>query len=207
MTISTYANLQTEVANWLDRTDLTAEIKDFIVLTESKLRSNVRTREMEKSTTVDTVAGTETVSLPSTFTGMREVYITGSPKRVLRNVALDYLHTRHASGTTGKPDMYAISGSSIYLAAVPDSAYTLNLSYYGFDPLSDSNTTNWVLDSYPDVYLLGAMAEAGGFLMNPTLSQYWKSRFDEALYMMIESDKGERYGNDLRARPFGFSVV
>jgi hypothetical protein len=42
MAISTYAELQTAVANWLDRDDLTARIPEFITLAEAKIRRVAR---------------------------------------------------------------------------------------------------------------------------------------------------------------------
>ena len=45
--ISTYTDLQTAVAQWMHRTDLTALIPDFIALTEEKLNRYLRTKDNE----------------------------------------------------------------------------------------------------------------------------------------------------------------
>ena len=46
MSISTYAQLQAAVANWLHRTDLTAQIQDFIALAEARLSADIDARPM-----------------------------------------------------------------------------------------------------------------------------------------------------------------
>jgi len=40
MAIGTYAELQTAVANWLDRSDLTDRIQEFIDLAEARINRN-----------------------------------------------------------------------------------------------------------------------------------------------------------------------
>ena len=52
MALSTYAELKTSIANWLNRSDLTDEISnDFIKLVESEYNSKLRIRKMLTSDT------------------------------------------------------------------------------------------------------------------------------------------------------------
>ena len=46
MAIGTYAQLQTAVANWLDRSDLTDRIQEFIDLAAALINRNLRIRAM-----------------------------------------------------------------------------------------------------------------------------------------------------------------
>jgi len=48
MAITTYSELQTAIANWLERDDLTSRITEFISLAESRHRNDVRLRGMQK---------------------------------------------------------------------------------------------------------------------------------------------------------------
>ncbi len=52
MSITTYSELKTAVANWLNRDDLTAVIPDFISLAEADMDRKVRHWRMEKRATV-----------------------------------------------------------------------------------------------------------------------------------------------------------
>ena len=46
MAITTYAQLQTAAASWLDRTDLTATIPEFIELAEARFNRVIRQPDM-----------------------------------------------------------------------------------------------------------------------------------------------------------------
>ena len=47
----------------------------------------------------------------------------------------------------------------------PDTAYTGYLSYYkSFGALSDTNTTNYILNNHPGIYLYGSLYHAANFL-------------------------------------------
>jgi hypothetical protein len=46
MAISTYSELQASVADWLNRTDLTSAIGDFVALAESQFNRSIRHRYM-----------------------------------------------------------------------------------------------------------------------------------------------------------------
>ena len=57
MSLSTYSDLQTSIANYLARSDLTSQIPDFITFAENRLRRELRIRQMLKSVTTATVSG------------------------------------------------------------------------------------------------------------------------------------------------------
>ena len=67
MALDTYTNLKTEIASYLNRDDLTANIDTFIDLAESRHSKDLRLREMAVNTTTDTVAGTKYITLPTGF--------------------------------------------------------------------------------------------------------------------------------------------
>ncbi len=48
MSLSTYSDLQTSIANYLARSDLTSIIPDFITLAENRLRRELRIRHLPK---------------------------------------------------------------------------------------------------------------------------------------------------------------
>ena len=57
MAITTYATLQTAIANFLARSDLTAQIPDFITMAEARMNRELETRAQEKRSTATLVAG------------------------------------------------------------------------------------------------------------------------------------------------------
>ena len=65
--------------------------------------------------------------------------------------------------------------------------------YYAFDALSESNTSNWLLEEHPDIYIYGALLEAESFLMNDPRLQVWKMGFEEALKELSKSGKTAQF--------------
>jgi Sec7-like guanine-nucleotide exchange factor len=83
--------------------------------------------------------------------------------------------------------------NTIELAPTPDTSYTLQLTYYGtIDALSDSNTSNFISNSYPDAYLYGALKHASIYLMEDDRVALFTQQFEKALEeMRLEQEKAE----------------
>jgi hypothetical protein len=79
MSISTYAELQTAVANFLARSDLTAQIPDFIALAEGRMSRELETRSQEKRATATLTTGDEFIALPTDMREIREVKLKHKP--------------------------------------------------------------------------------------------------------------------------------
>ena len=163
MALDTYANLKTSIANFLARDDLTSEIDDFIDLTEADFNRRLRIRDMETSAsfTIDS----ETESLPTGFLQTRSFVLATSPKTALQFMTPFHQAETQGSSTTGSPRAYSIEGSTFRFSPLPDATYTATIVYYkAFTPLSASNTSNGILDKFPDVYLYGALYFASTFI-------------------------------------------
>ena len=182
--IATYTDLQSAVAGWLHRTDLTARIQDFITLAEVQMNSDLDSRSMELTATLTTVAGTAMLALPADMVEMRRLRTTTSPMRVLKYATPDELSSEYAYGAAlGTPISFTVVSGSLELAPTPDAAYSLELVYRQRVPsLSATNATNWVLTQSPDVYLYGALVAAHPFTMDdgrlPVFQQLYKRAVD-----------------------------
>ena len=88
MALSTYAELKTSIANWLNRSDLTDEISDdFIKLVEAEYNSKFRIRKMLTSDTSFTI-DSELEALPTGFLQVRDFFIvSGGAKYSLTYMA------------------------------------------------------------------------------------------------------------------------
>ena len=83
MAITTYSELQTAIAEFLARTDLTSDIKNFISLAEARMSRELSTRSQEKRVTATTTADDEFISLPTDLREIRVIKLNSSPQRVL----------------------------------------------------------------------------------------------------------------------------
>lgn len=57
----------------------------------------------------------------------------------------------------------------------------LRRRYKDFSPLSDGNTSNWILADYPDVYLYGALMEAAPYLHEDERVNIWAQLYAAAI--------------------------
>lgn len=157
MSIATYSELQTAVANWLSRADLTSRIPEAIALAEAAFNRNIRHRQMEQRATA---TATEYMSLPSDFLELRSVKLDGAPDTSLRLLS-PWDGDREFTSATGWPYYYALQANQLRIIPAPDSTYTVEIDYYKRIPaLSSTQTTNWLLTDYPDLYLYGACFHA-----------------------------------------------
>ena len=194
MAITNYSELKSAIADWLDRTDLTDSIPDFITLAETRHRRDFKLRRMETRVTANTVADTEYYNLPDNFVAMRNIQLNTDPKTALEYLTPEQMDRIYAGSNKGKPKAYSIIGDNIQLRPLPDSAYEIEMLYYKyFTPLSDSNTTNDMLTYHPDAYLYGALVEAEPYLQNDKRIQTWASFYERAKKDIIDSNERDRH--------------
>lgn len=213
MAIDTYAKLQSEILDTLDRTDLAADVTEYspgaiegavtraISKAERRIVRRLRTREFETSTAVSTVAGTATLTLPGDFVMMKMLLLDQNPALVLAQKDLVTLHNDHPGAAAGCPRAYAAFGVSLYLQPIPDAARPLKIFYYAAPaPLSAEHTSNALLTKYPDLLLSGALIEITAHVEDDGRIALWKAAFDEAVRDILNDDTLNRWsGAPIRA--------
>ena len=190
MALDTYANLKTEIASFLNRDDLTAQIDTFIDLAETRHARDLRIREMETvDTSITTVAGTQSYDLPTGYLELRYAMLQTSPYTMLQYMTpADFFRVYNEGEGTGMPVYYTIVGKKIYLGHSPDSANVLELGFFQrATELSSSNTKNDILTNFPDLYLYGSLAETSPFLMQDERLAVWSSLYKEGVRTANES--------------------
>ena len=201
MALSTYAELKTGIANWLNRTDLTDEISDdFIKLTEADFNAKLRIRAMEQIDSITIDSETETV--PTGFIGVRSFYILlSSNKYPLEYLTPHNMFDIRGGSRSGRPRAYTIESDdeteTFRFGPSPDTSYTGYLSYYkAISTLSASNTSNWMLANHPAVYLYGSLYHSANFLggIDPQQTQQWLMMYSTALERCENNDKQDSYG-------------
>jgi len=189
----TYSELKTNIANFLNRSDLTNQIDFFIDATEAELNRRLRVKDMIKRATA--TADGQYLSLPTDWLEAINVQIDGNNFQPLFQQSIESLdvYRKSIDNANNQPIYFALVDNTIELAPTPDSSYTLQLTYYGtIDALSDSNTSNFISNSYPDAYLYGALKHASIYLMEDDRVALFTSQFEKALEeMRMEQEKAE----------------
>tara|TARA_Y100000310_G_C20668787_1_gene809107 strand:- start:818 stop:1441 length:624 start_codon:yes stop_codon:yes gene_type:complete len=205
MAISNYTELQAAIENWLDRSDLSARVPEFIALAEAQMNRALRIRIMEGRYTASTVKAQRIYALPTDYRQMRSLRINLDPIVALVYLTPQNMNQVWAGSSTGTPKAYTIVGNDIRLGPAPDSVMEMEINYYRAVPaLSGTNTTTTMLTQNPDIYLYGALMAAEPFLMNDERLVLWGGLFDKAVRALQDQDARDRAsGSELTIRNLG----
>jgi chemotaxis regulatin CheY-phosphate phosphatase CheZ len=121
----TYDELKTNIANFLNRSDLTDQLDFFIDATEGEFNRRLRTKDMIKRATA--TADAQYMSLPTDWLEAINIEITSNDFRPLFQQSIESLdvYRKANNNVTGQPIYYAIVDNSLELAPTPDTSYTL----------------------------------------------------------------------------------
>jgi hypothetical protein len=187
MALANYTDLQAAVALWINRTDLTSQIPDFVKLYEADANRRIRIRQNMTTATLTLTAGSATVNLPTKFLEDIELNYTDSSDSLNRASFDDLDNFNTSNSTPARPWMYAITDSAIIFNTEADVTYTLTLRYYkAWDIATDA--TNWLLTNAPDTYLFGTVAEAAMYLRDDGLLAIAVPRRDAGTDWVLRSD-------------------
>ena len=154
--MTTYATLQTDIADYLHRTDLTAQIPGFIARAESAMFRELNVKDIQ--TMVDDTTDEDFITLPTDFAFVIRLTTTvGGVEHTL-----DYVSPTDAY-TGDQSTKYTFEQGGIrILGAGNGTAYQL---YYtpAISALSSTLTTNWLLDNAPDLYLYASCLEGAKY--------------------------------------------
>lgn len=204
MAISTYAELKTAVANWLDDSNLTSRIPEFIVYAESLLAGDpqpqdmtvlpgIRCRAMYKRVTASIT--TEYFDAPASLLELKDIQLNGNKYTPLKYLTPKQMTDKYQSNSTGEPKHYTIIGDEVQVRPAPDTTYTLEIGgYYRFTAFSDDADTNWLLTNHPFIYLYGALVAASPYLQDP---MDWKSEYMILAKTINGTERRGQYGASL----------
>ena len=193
MSITTYAELQSAVADFLNRDDLTSVIPTFIALAQASMDRDIRHWRQEKR--VETTLDEQYENFPNDFLEIQEISLTDGTR--LEMVSVAFMQERKAESiATGKPRYFRVTADQFEFYPKPDASYGLSMQYYARTPaLSATNTSNWILTYAPDAYLYGALAPAAPYLGEDNRIQIWAALYQNAIEgLRLDGERGKYSG-------------
>lgn len=197
-TITDYDSLQTRIADYMARGDLTEQIPDFIRLAEDRMNDLLRVAQMEQRDRATLEAGDPFRPLPSDFLAVRTLGIVG--RRPMSYMDPTGIEERYAGAGSGVPEAYTIIGRDLKFAPTPGGGYEVELVYYGRIPnlgvpndQGEPVTSNWVLAERPGLYLYGALLEAAPFMGADERLPTWERMFSAGVEALKAADQRARY--------------
>ncbi len=180
-----YTQLQTMIDNWLHRSDLTAMIPDFITLGEAYLNREVI--QPVNEATVTTSISDRYAALPTRCTEVVSLVDPYGNSLICRTSK----EVKEASvDSVCLPSQYAVT-TQFEFDSVSDQAYSLDCFYRKRLDIA-ADTTNWLLDTYPDCYLYASLVQAMPYIKND-------ARIQTLAPMLSDSVRGVNSSN--RQRP------
>jgi hypothetical protein len=171
-----YSQLVSSVESWSARSDSATvnEIPNFIAFAEDSFNHGMpergiaplRVREMLVTDDITMTDGVGTI--PDDYLQYLSAQSVASTPRPLAYSAPVYNEYAYADGAAGLSNSFYINAASLYVYPLSDS--DVRMTYYGKIPsLSVSNTTNWLIEKMPTLYLHGALLHLGLFVRDNEL--------------------------------------
>lgn len=194
----TYSGLQASVLQFNWNRD-TGTVTDFITLAQTKINLGLRVPFMQKTAALTISA--DRILAPTDMAAPVRMWIDGSFDDPLAPLPAERVAELRASYSGGQPRWYAIEGDTasgaenttegehFVFAPTPDTTYTAKLLYIRrLAALSGASDTNIVLTRYPNLYLYGALDEAGAYSDDPrTYGQRFQDLLDK-INTQVRSD-------------------
>jgi len=206
MAITTYSQLKTAVADFLNRDDLTSAIPNFVALAEASLNRRMRAPEMVTRATVTVDAEYE--NRPADWLETIRYQMTTNPITVLQFVTPEEASIQKTKfSVSGTPLFFSTVGTQFQHVPAPDTAYTAELMYYArVAGLSDANTSNWLLTANPDIYLYATLVQSAPYLKEDERIGVWAGILDRLMAEYEVAEQRAKTGSSrlvTRTRTFG----
>jgi hypothetical protein len=197
---TTYATLKTEIADFINRTNITTVVDTFIDQAEAEMQVLCAEEgiEFEERSTVTVTAGI--AALPTGFLSARSAIWNGDSVRPLTYMPPDRWEAYNACNPTFT-NFFTIIGEELRFAAGGDGDAILVFNSK-FTPLSDSNTSNSVLAEFPSAYLYGSLVHAATYDKDAEAALGYKALFNDQMRLFVRRNKARKYaGTALAVRP------
>ena len=209
MAITNYTTLQSAIADFLNRDDLTAVIPTFIQLAEAQMQREVRHWKMEARVSGQQSGGDEYMQIPADWLETIRMHITGSGTSAITmtsRAAMADIRAKNEDVSTVLPYYYCHADSQFQLYPTPAEDTDIELLYYQKIPDLASNTTNWLLSDAPDVYLYGSLLHSAPYLAEDARVAVWAQMYSAAVQNVNSASEKARYsgsGMTLKLRGLG----
>jgi len=212
MAITNYTDLQTTIADFLNRDDLTTVIPTFIQLAESNFNRDIRHWQMETRTQGTQTAGDEYMQVPADWVETIRMHVTDIATQASSNaitlVSRDQMadiRYKNNDAAGKNPFAYTHADGQFQLYPTPPQNVDIELLYYAKIPtLSATTTTNWLLTYAPDVYLYGALLHSAPYLQEDARVAVWAQMYGAAVQNVnAESEKARYSGSGMKLKVRG----
>jgi hypothetical protein len=161
--LATFLTIQTSIADYLNRTDLTSQIQTAI----NRAISSYSTKDFwftQATATFPTIAAQEAYAVSDGIpSDLREItYLkmaVGTSNYRMKMRSIQFIEDRNINNTTGRPSDFAFWAQKIYLNPIPSGIFTMTIYYRkNYVALSAGGDTNDFTNTAEALNLIEAKA-------------------------------------------------
>lgn len=208
MTLSTYAGLKAALATWSTRTDLTAQMDDFVFWAHEEIGRRLRCNLLLAS--ADLTLTAETIAQPTGFLAFKRLYLDVSPRQVIQTVSAESAMDLSANYQPGTyPSAVSIEGTLLRFSPAATGTTTVAKALYYKAPVlmvADADT-NVVLAAYPYLYLYGGLEALYSYLEDDNNSDRFGQKFGALIEDINSRDAKDTMSGPIQTRSYGGGVV
>lgn len=184
--IAAYSQLQTTVADYLARSNLTAFVPNFVQNWESDFYREPKNFGRWMEADLNVTIASSVAAVPADYLGLKYAYVDGSPSSRLDRTSLNQTLGRYPRGSgTGVPVWITRGGASFLFGPEPDSTYTIKGWYWAKPtPLRSASAdaaAHYVITDLSDVALFGSLLQAVPFIKDDERIVTWRGMHESAL--------------------------
>lgn len=203
--MTTFSQLKSDVAAWVDKDDLSSQIPTFINNGIQKANRKLRLIDMETISSHKLATGKNYFDLPDRFITLINVFTDTNPETKLTYVTPEQM-TLQVKPDGTLPKSYTIVDGKIktdLLVPLTSNITTkLWISYMrGYPLLENDSDTNWLLQNAYDLMLYLSVMSAEFFIINDERVPKVKALAEEAIdELNVMAEEGRYSGDTLRIR-------
>lgn len=206
MSLANYSAFKVSALAWCDvtTTDIsTSQTDDCVNIAENRIFRELRTRDMESSTTATISSGV--IPVPADYREMKNAYVNRDPIVSLERQSAEWVLTNYPqrAADDGDPMFIARDGANFIFG--PNSSGDQVVIKYWRNPTAMSggtDTVNGIFSANEDLYLWATLVEIEMFLQRPKRAATWEARYQSVLRKVNGEAKDEYFsGSRLAVRP------
>ena len=205
-----YTDIKDLILSYSDRedNDVVDRVDNFIKIAEARINRDVKAQKSTIRTTLTTQPDQEYYGLPSDFNGLRDIEISSesapNDRETLTFLTPEQMNKYVSENNTNSNAKihYTIIADQLQIYP-PQDTKILEIVYYQYLPTITSSitATNWISNTYPDLYITAALVEINAFVKDGEAAAIWDGRYKSTVTEINNNDIDTRWsGSPLQIR-------
>lgn len=194
--ITNYTTLQTAVADYLARDNLTTFIPNFVQNWEERFYREPLNWASWMEAALSVTVASSVAAVPATYLGLKIAYVSGLKAPPLKRISLEQLYERYPrDSSSGTARYIARNGANFEFGPIPENGTVIAGTYYSkpTNLRTDSDGINFLITDCPDLCLYGSLLEAEPFIKNDKRLAVWGQMYSVALEAYRDRFRSEDY--------------